>query len=390
MKYADFFDPPDGELNVNKGSGDESEKDDENDEDEEMEVDDEGADEEIEDAAASSDDGLDTDEEKSKAISNFEKKQQKLKEKIDKLEKANLAKKPWQMSGETGGNVRPVNSLLEEDVSFDHTTTAAPDITEETTKNLEDIVKQRIKDEAWDDVERKVKPVMEPFEYKKKIPLDQEKSKLSLSQIYEQEYLKQTQAEAEEKENEEHVEIKALMTKLFAKLDALSNFHFTPKPLKPELKVVSNVPVISVEEVAPVAVSDAMMLAPEEIHEKKKEQKGSTEKTDTDRKRERRAKKRRQHERAVSKEKRRKLVEKLNPGLGNKHSKKAALKKLEKDHKSSKNVSVLTDEGSDKPVKSSAAFFSRLQDEVRDQVKAKKETKRKKEKSAVKVSQLKL
>jgi len=46
-----------------------------------------------------------------------------LKEKIEKLEKANLAKKPWQMSGEAGGNIRPLNSLLEEDVSFDHTTT---------------------------------------------------------------------------------------------------------------------------------------------------------------------------------------------------------------------------------------------------------------------------
>ena len=169
------------------------------------------------------------------------------------------------------------------------------------------------------------------------------------------------------------------------------NSYFTFQP-KPELKVVSNVPVISVEEVAPVSVSDAMMLAPEEVHEKKNEQKGKTELTDTDRKRERRAKKRRQHERAVEKTKRRKLVEKLNPGLGNKYSKKAALEKLEKEQKNSKNLSVLKDDGNDKSrsVKSSTTFFSRLQDEVRDQVKAKKQVKKKKEKSSVKVAQLKL
>ena len=76
MKYADFFDPPDGESSANKGS----EEDDDNEIDEEMEVD-EDADEEQEDGnvAASGEDEEDTDEESTEAVSNFEKKQQKVK-----------------------------------------------------------------------------------------------------------------------------------------------------------------------------------------------------------------------------------------------------------------------------------------------------------------------
>lgn len=47
--------------------------------------------------------------------------------------------------------------------------------------------------QAWDDVVRKEKPKEEAYEYKKRLTLDHEKSKLSLAEIYEQEYLKLNQ-----------------------------------------------------------------------------------------------------------------------------------------------------------------------------------------------------
>ena len=67
---------------------------------------------------------------------------------IKKLEDENVAEKPWQLTGEVTSQRRPVNSLLEEVFTFDHMTRTAPIITEETTKSLEDIIKQRIIDEV--------------------------------------------------------------------------------------------------------------------------------------------------------------------------------------------------------------------------------------------------
>ncbi|NXC65426.1 MPP10 protein, partial [Anhinga anhinga] len=335
---------------------------------------------------------LEKDIDPSEIKSSFEKRQEKMSKKIKTLEEELLEEKPWQLKGEVTGQKRPENSLLEETVLFDHAVRMAPVITEETTLQLEDIIKQRILDEAWDDVVPKEKPKEEAFEYKKRITLDHEKSKLSLAEIYEQEYMKLHQQKTEEEENPEHKEIQEMMDSLFLKLDALCNFHFTPKPPVPEVKIVSNLPAISMEEVAPVAVSDAALLAPEEIKEKNKagDVKTDAEKTPTDKKRERRKKKLRKRMKLREKEKRQKLLEKMKPEQGTKLSKKAAAAKLKRLTKEGK-ASLLKDEGKDKALKSSQAFFSQLQDQVKMQIKdASKLKKKQKQQKALSGHKLKL
>ncbi|NXJ87469.1 MPP10 protein, partial [Corythaixoides concolor] len=330
--------------------------------------------------------------EPSEIKSSFEKRQEKMSKKIKSLEEQLLEEKPWQLKGEVTGHKRPENSLLEETVLFDHAVRMPPVITEETTFQLEDIIKQRILDEAWDDVVPKEKPKEEAFEYKKRVTLDHEKSKLSLAEIYEQEYMKLQEQKAEEEENPEHKEIQEMMDSLFLKLDALCNFHFTPKPPVPEVKIVSNLPAISMEEVAPVAVSDAALLAPEEIKEKNKagDVKTDAEKTPTDKKRERRRKKLRKRMKLREKEKRQKLLEKMKPEGSTKLSKKAAAAKLKRLTKEGK-ASLLKDEGKDKVLKSSQAFFSQLQDQVKMQIKdAKKLKQKEKKQKALSVQKLKL
>ncbi|XP_029095342.1 U3 small nucleolar ribonucleoprotein protein MPP10 [Monodon monoceros] len=324
--------------------------------------------------------------------SSFEIRQEKMNEKIASLEKQLLEKKPWQLQGEVTAQKRPENSLLEETLHFDHAIRMAPVITEETTVQLEDIIKQRIKDQAWDDVVRKEKPKEDAYEYKKRLTLDHEKSKLSLAEIYEQEYIKLNQQKTAEEENPEHVEIQKMMDSLFLKLDALSNFHFIPKPPVPEIKVVSNLPAVTMEEVAPVSVSDAALLAPEEVKEKNKagDTKTAAEKTATDKKRERRKKKYQKHLKIKEKEKRRRLLEKSNPDQAGKYTKAVASEKLKQLTKTDK-ASLLKDEGKDKALKSSQAFFSKLQDQVKMQINDAKRTEKKKEKKQyISVHKLKL
>ncbi|KAL6056383.1 hypothetical protein STEG23_016541 [Scotinomys teguina] len=218
LKYKDFFDPVesddgitsvvDDELGSNKEEGfaeEDEESISETDEDNDLEESKDGEkrkeglkrvtfalpEDEAEDTSPAA-----VKQESDEVKSSFEKRQEKMNEKIASLEKELLEKKPWQLQGEVTAQKRPENSLLEETLHFDHAVR----------------------------MERKEKPKEDAYEYKKRLTLDHEKSKLSLAEIYEQEYIKLNQ------------------------------------PV-PEIKVVSNLPAITMEEVAPVSVSDAALLA---------------------------------------------------------------------------------------------------------------------------------
>ena len=211
-----------------------------------------------------------TDEEEEEAgtedqLSMHEKRLAKYREKVEELEDINVAEKPWQLSGEVTAESRPGDSLLTELLTFDSSAQLPPEITAERTETMERKIMQRIKDRAFDDVVKKFKPKELPFEYKKRILLDQEKSSLSLAEVYEQEFLKQVRDEQNEEKNEKHEEIRALMKSVFKKLDMLSHFSLTPQAPSTEMKIVNNAPAVSLEEAVPVALADSGQLAPEEI-----------------------------------------------------------------------------------------------------------------------------
>ena len=56
-----------------------------------------------------------------------------------------------------------------------------------------------------------------------------------------------------------------MWTRLCYSLDSLTNFHYTPKPPTAEMETRTNVASVAMEEAIPMAISDAMQLAPEEV-----------------------------------------------------------------------------------------------------------------------------
>ncbi|KAG6518080.1 hypothetical protein ZIOFF_021482 [Zingiber officinale] len=124
---------------------------------------------------------------------------------------------------------------------------------------------------------------------------DENKSKKGLAEIYEEEYAQKTGLAPALLSASDKLKIEATMLfkKISLKLDALSHFHFAPKPVIEDMSIQVNVPALAMEKVAPLVVSDAAMLAPEEIFHGKGNIKEEAELTKEERKRRRANQKRR-------------------------------------------------------------------------------------------------
>jgi len=87
-----------------------------------------------------------SEEDENEGLSTHERNQKKVKEIIQQLEDENMGAKHWTLKGEITSKTRPVNSLLEESLDYEHATKTVPVVTDATTLSLEEMIKKRILD----------------------------------------------------------------------------------------------------------------------------------------------------------------------------------------------------------------------------------------------------
>lgn len=215
-------------------------------------------------------------------MSTHEKRQRALAEQIAQLEKEAIGPKDWTLLGEASARARPENSLLEEDLDFEHVAKAIPVVTEESVATLEELIKRRILDGQFDDPERVRAFEPTPFLPSRFFELQDTQSTKSLAQIYEDDFQAQTSGGAAQdprdaKLKQEHEEIDRLWGEICYKLDALSSLHFVPKAVsfavivvtnsqpKAQISTIDNIATTSLETALPPTQAATSMLAPQEV-----------------------------------------------------------------------------------------------------------------------------
>ena len=159
-----------------------------------------------------------------KNLSSFEKQQIEIRKQIEQLENEAVAEKKWSLKGEVKAKDRPEDALLTEELEFDRTAKPVPVITSEVTESLEDMIRRRIQDSNFDDLQRRTLLDITRKSQRPQFELSDVKSSKSLAEIYEDDY---TRAEDESALSEElqkaHSEISELYANLVYKLDVLSS-----------------------------------------------------------------------------------------------------------------------------------------------------------------------
>lgn len=211
------------------------------------------------------------------ARSSHQKRQAVLTAEIRKLEAAAVAKRDWTLSGEARAGDRPINSLLEEDLEFERAGKPIPVITQEVSEDIEALIKRRILAREFDEVIRRRPGNLATGGAdvrRGRFELEDTKPQQSLAEVYEAEHLKTVDPagytdKRDEKLKREHAKIEQMWKDVSSKLDALSSWHYKPKPPSANIKVVADVPTISMEDARPAAGGDVAgesMMAPQEIY----------------------------------------------------------------------------------------------------------------------------
>ncbi|KAI0134454.1 U3 small nucleolar ribonucleoprotein mpp10 [Xylariales sp. AK1849] len=205
-----------------------------------------------------------------------ERRQAKLAEEIRKLEAANVAEKKWALAGEARAADRPKHSLLEEDLDFEHVGKPVPVITAEVSESIEDMIKRRILAQEFDEVVKR-RPDSHSSSNTRRglVELDDTKGKQSLAELYEEEHVKNTNpdtyvSKADEKLGKEEKEVEQMWKDVCGKLDALSSWHYKPRPTAPSLTVVADIATVSMEDAQPATAQGVSggdnTLAPQEVY----------------------------------------------------------------------------------------------------------------------------
>jgi U3 small nucleolar RNA-associated protein MPP10 len=234
FKYEDFFDSTDQKKSKKAGAI----------EDQELEYDDE----EIENNIFDIENKL-MKNNKDEIKQEYQIMNKDLKTHIEEIESKMMSKKDWNMKGEATGRERPKGSLLENFLDFEVSVKPPPIPTPEYADTIESLIKLRIKEDLFDDPVRK--PQIEMNKKNSNFELNFEKNKKGLANIYEEDYAKDVLKITSESEGQAvKNEIEEMCGKLYSIFDKLTNNNFVSGNRNTEMKIITNVPAVQLEEIS--------------------------------------------------------------------------------------------------------------------------------------------